>query len=425
MPPALAIDLTRLLLAPLTPTPRGIDRVEFAYALWALNTWPGECFAVIPTMWGVRAYERQIALRGLRAVAELWGENAAPEDDPLYQATKAWLHGQPAPPRATLRRKAPNYFYGFSSLLCKTGFRFGQPAAGALSHNGIYLNVGQLTLASLSYLSWLARRPDIKPVFMIHDAIPLDYPEFVPPNAIRSHRKKLDNVARLAQGLIAPSGAALERILFHLHRHGRPAIKAIAPTLPVGPEYLNGGKKDHDLDSIPYFVICGAIESRKNHSFILNVWREIIRHPNPAIPKLVVIGTRERTDATVIATLERSSSIRAHVLEVNGLSTPSLRRLLASARALLMPSLAEGFGLPIVEAMALGTPVIASDLPAHREAGDASTTYLAPIDGIGWVQAIQAHMSRRDAPPASARPLRTWENYFTEIEQFLQSVSRS
>src|SRR5690348_1996598 len=88
MPPALAIDLRRLALAPVRFTPRGIDRVELAYARHFLNHWPGECFAVLPTMWGVRCYERERALRGIAAVEELWRETLEPSDDPVFQRTQ-------------------------------------------------------------------------------------------------------------------------------------------------------------------------------------------------------------------------------------------------------------------------------------------------------------------------------------------------
>jgi glycosyltransferase involved in cell wall biosynthesis len=112
------------------------------------------------------------------------------------------------------------------------------------------------------------------------------------------------------------------------------------------------------------------------------------------------------------------------VIEIGGLSTPGLRRLLSNACALLMPSFAEGFGLPIIEALALGTPVIASDLPAHREAGGESVTYLSPIDGLGWLAAIKAHVkdrARYRARAANCR-IRTWPEYLNKLESFLEEV---
>ena len=87
--------------------------------------------------------------------------------------------------------------------------------------------------------------------------------------------------------------------------------------------------------------------------------------------------------------LERSAALRPHVIEAGGLSTPGLRSLLAGARALLMPSFAEGFGLPVAEAIAAGTPVIASDIEAFREVGGDAIDYVDPLDGLGWLQAVR------------------------------------
>ncbi len=89
-----------------------------------------------------------------------------------------------------------------------------------------------------------------------------------------------------------------------------------------------------------------------------------------------------------------------------------------------MPSFAEGFGLPIVEALALGTPVIASDLAAHREAGGSYVTYLHPIDGLGWLSAIRTHVTEQAVLRQRIADYRiwTWPDYLRRIEPFLTSV---
>ncbi len=70
------------------------------------------------------------------------------------------------------------------------------------------------------------------------------------------------------------------------------------------------------------------------------------------------------------------------VVQVNsGTALWELSNWLAHARALLFPSFAEGFGLPVVEALSVGTPVIATDLPAFREAAGSIPEYLDPLDG--------------------------------------------
>jgi glycosyltransferase involved in cell wall biosynthesis len=117
--------------------------------------------------------------------------------------------------------------------------------------------------------------------------------------------------------------------------------------------------------------------------------------------------------------------LRHHVIEASGLPTPSVKRLLMGARALLMPSFAEGYGLPIVEALAAGVPVIASDIAVfHEVAGDRLVT-IDPTDGPGWSAAICAFASEASAERRAclariadyAAP--DWAPFFIKIEEFL------
>jgi glycosyltransferase involved in cell wall biosynthesis len=91
-----------------------------------------------------------------------------------------------------------------------------------------------------------------------------------------------------------------------------------------------------------------------------------------------------------------------------------------------MPSLAEGFGLPIIEALAVGTPVIASDLPAHREVAGNLAIYRDPTDGRGWLADVcMLADGRRTASEirrrvGEYRPT-TWGEYFNRIERFLKT----
>ncbi|HEY8031332.1 MAG TPA: glycosyltransferase, partial [Methylocella sp.] len=113
---------------------------------------------------------------------------------------------------------------------------------------------------------------------------------------------------------------------------------------------------------------------------------------------------------------------------VGGLSTPGLKRLLDGARALLMPSFAEGFGLPVAEALAASVPVIASNIPVFRETGGARITTLSPIAGEDWLDTIRI-MARSNRPErqtigaASDRYEATaGSNYFAEVRNFLDTL---
>ena len=425
MTACVAFDLARLFIGPMTPTPRGIDRVDLAYARHFFELWNGDCVGVLPTPWGVRWFNRDRSLRVVSFIEDVWGETTEPQIDPAYHWLKDKVLGrEPSIALPKQRSGATRLLRGFAKFLRHHGFTFGHPVA-TLPPGTVYFNTGQIALTVPLFLKWLASRADIKPVFMLQDVIPIENPEYTSGLTSRAHLQMLASTARHAKGLIVTTQAAAEKIARELARLKGRSIPMLARPLPVSSQFLQPAAPDPDLRDIPYFVICGPIEPRKNHLLLLNVWRELVARQDQKSPRLVIIGSRWRTNNAVIDMLERCPLLKNFVVEVAGLSTPALIRILAGARALLMPSFAEGFGMPIIEALAVGTPVIASDIDAHREAGGSFVTYLSPIDGLGWLAAIQSHSSDSDRSvwrqnkhyqPQSAA------DYFPHIEHFIGSL---
>jgi glycosyltransferase involved in cell wall biosynthesis len=423
---SIAIDLTRLFLGLCRAVPRGIDRVEFGYARHLLERWPGDCDAVLPTPWGVRLFERAHALKTVDLAERLWRESRPADDEPVYREITAWLAGHgPKPSTRSPRKSAPigRVARVARQVLTDVGLAAGKPVRRAVPPGAAYVNVGQTGLAASPLLAWLARRPDVKPVFMLHDAIPLEHPEFVPGVEVRYFEKILANTARHAAGLVTSTAAAERAIRTQLQHRGRGDVPAVVISLPVAESFLAHDQPDPELQGVCYFVTCGSIEPRKNHLLLLNIWRELACEHGPATPKLLLIGSRWRPQEPLIELLEHCGNLRPHIFEIAGLSTPALRRLLRNARGLLMPSFAEGFGMPIVEALTVGAPVIASDLPAHREAGGGFATYLGTTDSAGWRAAIEAHASATQTPAqlASYQPW-LWTDYFAKLTPFLESI---
>jgi glycosyltransferase involved in cell wall biosynthesis len=174
--------------------------------------------------------------------------------------------------------------------------------------------------------------------------------------------------------------------------------------------------------------VLGTIEARKNHDMLLNVWSRLIDRLGSNAPRLLIIGQRGWEAENIFHRLDREEWLRGHVLELNRCSDGELTQHLASARALLFPSLAEGYGLPLVESLGLGVPVLASNLPVFREIAGTVPTYLDPLNGAAWEEAILDYASSESRARAaqlerikSFRPY-DWKGHFDRVEAWLRTL---
>ena len=121
----------------------------------------------------------------------------------------------------------------------------------------------------------------------------------------------------------------------------------------------------------PYLLYAGSYEPRKNLAGALECFREVVLAGHPH--QLVAIVERQSGHAAELHAQLTRLDLGDRVLLVHSLSDGDIRALYTQAELVLFPSLAEGFGLPPVQAAACGVPVVASDLPVLREImGDAS-----------------------------------------------------
>jgi glycosyltransferase involved in cell wall biosynthesis len=388
--PAIVYDGLRLLLGALTHTPRGVDRVDLSYARYLFENWPGECLGLLPTPWGVRLYDRNKALRMLDCVRSSWRENLAAGTDPALTSFHHWLDRKSAGPQEYTRHRRSNTVENGLRFLRHNGLHMGDSAVRAAPNNAIYLNIGQLGWAAPVTTHWLRRRPDLRAIFMLHDVIPLQHPELVSEGGRLAQDWMLRSVIRRASGLITTTQAATRKVMATLRQHGLPEIPLCSQHLPVSEVFLHNEPPNEALRQQPYFVICGTIEPRKNHLLLLKVWSRLVQRVGHAAPRLVIVGSPGYQGQQILRQFQQAPALRNHVVVLSGMASPSLRHVMANAQAVLTPSLAEGFGLPLIEALTIGTPVLASDLPTHREVGGDLAIYLDPSDDVAWFDAIMS-----------------------------------
>jgi glycosyltransferase involved in cell wall biosynthesis len=289
----------------------------------------------------------------------------------------------------------------------------------------IYFNIGHSRLDDVDLGRWLERTHQ-RPVYLVHDLIPVTHPEYCRPGDAKRHTARMETALRTAAGLVAISQDTLDVLKgFAAER------KLIMPPVTVAPIAPAALRFDRSLPPPlpqPYFVVVGTIEPRKNHLLLLHLWRDLVAEYGANAPHLVIVGQRGWECENVVDLLERCASLRGFVHEKSSCTDAELAQYLGHARALLFPSFAEGYGMPLVEALMFGTPAIASTLPAFREAAAGVPDYLHPLDGAAWAQAVRdyAHQDspRRDAQlrrlAAFRMPL--WDDHFKRVEALLETL---
>ncbi len=402
----LLLDISRLIWRARRKGPTGIDRVELAYAQHFIATDSQRpAFAVLHLLGFVFAIGPAAARAFILELSARWQGNAPPT---------RW---------ANLRAILRIYSHLLRGpwvvgpwLRHKLRDSPGKPVFLVVSHHHVSRDhtIGRIRCVL-----------GVKTVCFLHDLIPIDYPEYFKPGWEQRYHQLAGNVGRLFDAVIANSQETARSLRSCLD-DGQD--NAAARLIRVAAPGVRTFQKD-PVDSLeqrdrPYFVVLGTIEPRKNHLLLLNLWTRL-----PALlaepPRLLVIGHRGWENEQVVDMLERSRRLRGLVEEHNGLSDAQVGALVHGARALLLPSFAEGFGLPLAEALASGVPVICSDIPVFRELGRDAPEYLDPLDLQLWTDAIVEY-TRPDSVRRAAQIERLvhwrapcWTEHFTTVEHLL------
>ncbi len=257
-----------------------------------------------------------------------------------------------------------------------------------------YTNIGHSNLHS-DFLSRLKPAGCTKIRVMIHDMIPLDFPQYCKEKTPQEFKAKMNAVANTADVIICNSEYTKTRVKAYYSQMPAKASYIVA-YLGVSPSFkIQEKEKTTPLS----FVILGTIEARKNHSLLLDAWEDLFKRvPIEQMPVLHIVGKRGWENDTFFGRLKASELYGNKIIEHNLMDDARLNELLSSAAALLFPSFAEGYGLPAIEAQAVGIPVICSDIPVFQELLGKTASFLPSEQSGPWVDKLLDLMAENATP---------------------------
>lgn len=205
-------------------------------------------------------------------------------------------------------------------------------------------------------------------VVTIHDVVPWTHPETLTPRGVGFHRRMGARAASEADLIVTPTVAVADQVR-HLLAPGAEVI-AVPPGFSSNLTVPDDARerRTRQVGEGDYLLFVGTSEPRKGLDTLLDALSE------PALrgQSLVVVGPRGWGGVDVGQQAE-ARGIADRVTMTGRVDDADLAALYAGASLVVMPSRAEGFGLPVLEAMNLAVPVITSDDPAMREVGAGAT----------------------------------------------------
>lgn len=436
-------DVSRLERRVGRAAPTGIDRVDLAH-LEALHSMRGvELGLVAFDALGPRLLSRTAAESLLARARDTWhgpgpsrhADASAPSRE--FARLLDWLSREVDPRTRGPRIHEAPPSHGPSQATADRARGLLDRAAAPLvirrflgsSNRTAYVNTSHGGLYRPAVRRFLAR-PDVAPIVFVHDLIPIRYPQYNREQEPARHAARLDAIAAHAHAVLVNSDCTRRDVLAYWAERGvrNPPPIQVAH-LGIDDAFDHASAADPlRPGTAPYFVVLGTIEPRKNHALLLDVWERLARAPGPVMPRLVLIGRRGWRNESVFARLDATGPATPYIVECAGLGDAEVATLVRGARALLSMSHAEGYNLPLAEALAVGTPAVASDLPVHREVGGVAADYLDLNEPSAWVDAVRALATdgpRRDRMLAAAATYEVprWSRHFATLREILSGLA--
>lgn len=246
--------------------------------------------------------------------------------------------------------------------------------------------------------------PQTPAVLTVYDIVHHLYPQTMSCKHRMAYKIFFRAGLRRANQIIAISQGTADRLRQHF---GVPVHAIVKPQVggnfhPPMPGEVQAVRGKYDIPP-RYLLSVSTLEPRKNLGTLVRALVALAQSGQAQGLALVLVGQRGWKNSPLLAQLATARQSGVTITELGYVPDADLPALYAAAVAVVMPSLYEGFGMPILEALHCGATVLASDTPETREAGGQAAIYIAPTEHA-LQTAIGQMWSQQPAPSAPANP---------------------
>jgi glycosyltransferase involved in cell wall biosynthesis len=266
-------------------------------------------------------------------------------------------------------------------------------------------------------------------VLLVHDVIPKLFPEWCTAFNISEFDKILLSL-RQDDAVITVSRSTKEDFLKVSKASNPEKVKVAWPVsagLPVADvPRLPESPVLQDLEGTSFFFVIGTLEPRKNLATLLEAYSSFSENRTEFKRPLIVVGARLEEHADILEGLGKESRGNDLIRDAGFLADADLAWLYAHASACILPSLYEGFGLPLLECLRYGCPVLCSDIPSYREIIGNSAIFFNPLDAASISEALQCFLDTPTAwrkPTAAKFPSMDSMDFYKEVKGVLRDAA--
>ncbi|MCR4636577.1 MAG: glycosyltransferase family 4 protein [Butyrivibrio sp.] len=243
---------------------------------------------------------------------------------------------------------------------------------------------------------------DVTIVTLIHDILPITDPRFFPSNGDWAFAGYVGAAINYADIILTTTDATkdeVKKLIYDIHGRRDMQLEVVG----LGADYDDNVSKNGDIASIcskyvstvsKYVLMVGTIEPRKNHAVVLRAFEKKLFGLGIG---LVFAGRKGWNSDSFISHIEEMSKSERLFAFFEGMNDASIDYLYKNCSVLAFPSFAEGYGLPIVEALQRDVPVVAANINVSREVGGEYCRYADVQNEDEWIDAINYCLNNNDS----------------------------